>query len=220
MSAQGNGAGVFPPLPWRMSGYCAATAFLTPRALVEVPLPLTVSSVLGRCLGILAYVRYEPPSPLCYNELIWAPAPVSYAPAKGPQRHGHYVARMYVDNPTTLRAGREIWGLPKTQARFLHKGQRLLVDADDGTHIELDLPSVQGRAARGRRKAATIQKAKDGSIRRFIGDFRFGVRPGLMRIVDFETNETAWRAFKSRSALPRFAALVPHFDAEMTLEQL
>jgi hypothetical protein len=144
-------------------------------------------------LGLLGYVRYEAPSPLTYDELIFMPAFVR-APGFGPRASGWFVSVMYVSERHTLEGGRAIWKLPKTMARFRREGTRLEVDAEDGTSIALDLRTPGPRVpARG--SIATLQFHDGVSLCRFRGDSRAKVSLARMRVDAFRSEAPAWAGF-------------------------
>jgi acetoacetate decarboxylase len=106
----------YPPAPWRLWGEAIVTlravSLDTARALT--PAGLRVVPVLpGKTLAALYCARYGSRSTLSYHELIVAPALVC---SKG--RVGFWISHIYVDDPASMAAGREIWGLPKELAKF------------------------------------------------------------------------------------------------------
>ncbi|MBX3125221.1 MAG: acetoacetate decarboxylase family protein [Polyangiaceae bacterium] len=179
---------------------------------VQVPAPLQVIARGGFAMGVLAYVRYEPPSPLCYEELCFMPCLVE-ARAAGRRRRGYFVARMYVDSEASLAGGREIWGLPKSLARFTRHGSRVEVSADDGSELTLELGRV-GPGLRSRTRATTLQSV-EGCVVRFRGDFRARVAPTSVRVARFTSAHPAWRGFPGAVRLPRPGLALTDFDAVM-----
>lgn len=114
-AAEAEAAG-YPPAPWRLHGASVAALCLVAASEARrfVPPGLSIVSVWpGRTVAVLYCARYEAPSPLCYHELIVAPALV----ASG-GRVGFWISHIHVDDPLALAGGREIWSLPKERAGF------------------------------------------------------------------------------------------------------
>lgn len=65
----------------------------------------------------VAMVKYEDPSPLTYGELLVGRAVKS--PVKGVT-----ITDIWVDSPTSVRGGREIWAIPKDLCTFSGSSQR------------------------------------------------------------------------------------------------
>ena len=107
----------YPPAPWFTHGHAFVAPYLVRVADLRLPEGLEVVNPGRFTVGLLSYVVYEAPSPLQYDELIWMPAFVRDRRC-GPGAKGWYVSVMYVNDGTTLAAGREIWKLPKTLATF------------------------------------------------------------------------------------------------------
>jgi acetoacetate decarboxylase len=106
----------YPPPPWQLRGpvVVALRRVAIARVRALVPQGLSIVPVWpGETLGAIYFANYGPGSPLCYRELIVAPALVRRG-----LRLGGFVTHIYVDDPDSLAGGREIWGLPKTLARF------------------------------------------------------------------------------------------------------
>jgi hypothetical protein len=178
---------------------------------IELPDTLQAVSAFGRSFGVLAYVRYQPPSPLCYDELIWMPCLVTARGARGPK--GYFVARMYVNNAATLAGGRELWALPKSLAEFRHEDGKIHVAADDGTTLTLSY-RARGPALAGKTRVGTLQA--DGSdVVRFRGDFRARIGPATLSVKDFATRHVAWQSFSGATRLSRPAVLLSAFSATM-----
>lgn len=106
----------YPQAPWTLQGYAVGTVHLIDIDKVRpfIPKELEIISFWpGKTLGGVYLSYYAPGSVLEYNELIVAPAMVSYA-----GKVGGWVSHIYVDNPDSVAGGREIWGLPKELASF------------------------------------------------------------------------------------------------------
>ena len=202
----------YPAPPWHTHGFGLMCPCFTRTAELELPRGLEPISVAGRSAGILAFIEYRPPSPLTYSELIWMPTQVRWSRA-GERARGYYVSRMYVDHPGSLAAGRELWALPKTLARFERQGDRVDVFADDGTELSLAWRPLWP-AARLSSRVATLQPQGDGVVR-FRADFAGKVRPARARIVRFESPEQAWTGFRGARRPLSLASLLEDFASTM-----
>jgi hypothetical protein len=196
----------YPPPPWQMHGRATIQPLLVRAADVALPERFRATATLGRTTGLIAYIEYLPPSPLTYRELIFMPAFVSAAGARG-----YYVAAMYVDDATTLLAGRREWALPKRMAAFEARGGAIRVTADDGACIEVTA-SARGPALPLRAAVATVQADPPGIVR-FKSTFRGRARWGKLTARVLEPTP-AWDAFASATTLPGGVAL-ESFEATM-----
>lgn len=105
-----------PPPPWTLKGYGLQTFHLLHVEQVQSYLPpdLTIVQVLpGLTVGMIYVASYSAASVMPYNELIVVNAIASYQ-----GKVGAWISHIYVDNPDSVRGGREIWGLPKELADF------------------------------------------------------------------------------------------------------
>jgi hypothetical protein len=180
---------------------------------VELPEGFTPVSALGRTLGMLGYIEYRPPSPLVYRELLWMPATVRFCPRRGEPVRGYFVARMYVDHEGSLAAGRELWKLPKTVARFEREAEAVTVEADDGTRLRLEWAGV-GPATSLRSRVATLQPDGEGAVR-FRADFEGVVRPARTTVRGFSSPHSGWAAFPGARRALGLGALLERFDSTM-----
>lgn len=198
----------YPAPPWETYGFGVMCPYLTRVADLELPAGLEPVTFAGRTLGMFGYIEYRPPSPMVYGELLWMPATVRFG-----RLTGYWVARMYVDHEGSLRAGRELWALPKTLARFDRGEGRVHVEADDGTVLDLDYSGV-GPAVRLRSRVATLQPVAEGAVR-FRSDFSGLVRPARTRVTGFSSPHPAWATFpKARRALG-LGSLLERFESTM-----
>lgn len=128
---------------------------------------------------MLAYVRYAEPSPLTYDELIWMPSVV-----RAGSRRGQYVEAMFVDDETTLRAGRELWALPKTMARFERdENDRIEVVGDATLTLRFRKPRTRGPRTRG--KMTTLQRSESATVR-FKARWEANVAPCMAKVERYE----------------------------------
>lgn len=104
----------YPPKPWRLEGVIHASAWLVPRTSLEGFLPDGIApvGVGGKALVVTGWAEYGPGSILEYRELLCAAAVRS---GKG---FGLSVTHIWVDHPSSMAGGRELWGVPKQLARF------------------------------------------------------------------------------------------------------
>ena len=99
----------YPAAPWRMVGQLWLSVF----RLREAVDPALVPG--GRPAGIygVAFVSYEPGSPLTYSELLVARA----VPGPGRGRRVS-ITDIWVDSPASMAGGRELWAIPKGLCDF------------------------------------------------------------------------------------------------------
>jgi len=109
-------AAAYPPEPWYLGGSLLVSVFLLPAAslplgfrLPEGRRPLTVS---GKVVVGVAAARYLPGGVLDYDELLVS------VPSLGRGGLRITIPQIWVDSPTSMRGGRELWGIPKQLARF------------------------------------------------------------------------------------------------------
>jgi acetoacetate decarboxylase len=107
-----------PPMPWRLVARDAALAVPVwvplEQARPRVPRRYRVLPLLpGRTLGGLFLAEYGPGSTLRYRELIVASATLLH---RG--RLAAWVTHVFVDDPASVRGGRELLGVPKQLASF------------------------------------------------------------------------------------------------------
>jgi hypothetical protein len=204
----------YPPPPWRTHGNGAFASYLVRRRDLALPSGFDAMTVMGRALGLLAYIEYQPPSPLSYNELIWMPAMVRARRRDGAPWRGYYVSAMYVDNEAALVAGRREWALPKIRARFETKGARIVVSAEDGTEVELRRRAF-GPAIHSESGIATVQRGERGLVR-FRCSFVGSLRMGRLELGRMSPGREPWLAFASARPVPGLPhAVLESFQATM-----
>ncbi len=106
----------YPPAPWRLCGNALILACLIDvrRARAWVPAPLRLVPIWpGKTLGGVLLANYGEGSTLRYHELIVFPGLVRCG-----LRTGFWISHIYVDDLRSVRAGREMWGVPKELAEF------------------------------------------------------------------------------------------------------
>lgn len=106
----------YPPTPWALAGQMYSSIWWVPAercSLAVVDPELTPVKVAGRVIVMLGFVDYQVGSVMTYRELF---ANVMVRHPSGIS--GTTVDRIWVDEPRSLRGGRELWGIPKQLARF------------------------------------------------------------------------------------------------------
>ncbi len=184
----------YPPPPWQTHVEGAASSYLVPARALRLPAGFRPVSAFGRTSGMLAYLRYLPPSPLQYQELLWIPTMVRAA-----GKIGGYVEKIYVDDEASLAAGRTEWALPKTLARFERQGDRVVFAAEDGTHGTFRLRGFGPRQPLGTR--LTTLQARADQVLQFVCTFSGRVQLGGLRVESFEPGGDRWPSFVGARSL-------------------
>ncbi|MEZ4287143.1 MAG: acetoacetate decarboxylase family protein [Polyangiales bacterium] len=203
---------VYPEPPWFTEGYSFAASYRVPIESVALPDGLQAVGIGGWTFGMLMFVRYEPPSPLLYNELVWIPAKVRST--TNPKMGGYYVAHMSVDDRSSLAAGREIWGLGKTWGDFHVDGESIEASLEHGTKIRLRAKGY-GPAFPAKARMSTLQVRGDEGIC-FTGEFTSKVSLAKLEVLELESTDPAWESFKVAKRMPAPAIAMPRFKATMT----
>lgn len=112
----------YPPEPWELHGRACVSVWPV-RATALPPLPVRPVTVFGRAVVGTAFVDYRPPG-MAYHEVLAAVL------VRRGLRFGVSIARIWVDSPTSLAGGRELWGIPKEPAEF-EWGRDLAASARD-----------------------------------------------------------------------------------------
>jgi acetoacetate decarboxylase len=102
---QANAEQAYPDAPWDMVGQLWVSLFRVKEA-VDDQRPAGVYGV--------AFVDYQPGSPLTYAELLVA------HPVKQPVS-GVSITDIWVDSPASVAGGRELWAIPKGLCAFAHE---------------------------------------------------------------------------------------------------
>jgi acetoacetate decarboxylase len=95
---------IYPDAPWKMVGQLWVSLFRVREAVDD----LRPAGVYG-----VAFVDYQPGSPLTYSELLVA------HPVKEPVS-GVSITDIWVDSPASVAGGRELWAIPKGLCTFEH----------------------------------------------------------------------------------------------------
>lgn len=124
-----------PQMPWRLwaPGITLITLHTVDVDRVRAWVPPEYSILQfwpGKTIGGLWVAQYGPGSDLQYNELIAACATVWYRGRPAP-----WATHLYVDNPLSVRGGRELIGAPKELAPFTREpGIRTHITVGDPRH--------------------------------------------------------------------------------------
>ncbi len=207
----------YPKPPWRTYGSGLAVPCIVPARDVPVPDEFTVVQTAGRTLGMLVYLDYVAPSPLAYHELIWLSAVVRCKDRnyRVPNTVGplYYVARMYVDSQESLEAGQSEWALPKTLAHFSRHGNRIEIEAEDGTHVAFSF-KPRNFSFYAPANISTLQKGF-GRVVCFQAQGRAEVQLATYKLESFASEHPAWQSFKSALVLPGLASHLKNFETTM-----
>lgn len=95
----------YPPAPWNMTGQLWLSLF---RVAEDVD-DLRPAGVYG-----VAFVSYEPDSPLTYSELLVART----VPVEGTRGRSVTITDIWVDSPASVAGGRQLWAIPKQLCDF------------------------------------------------------------------------------------------------------
>jgi hypothetical protein len=203
----------YPQPPWQTYGFGVMCPYLVQVRDLDLPPGFEPVAIAGRTLGMFGYIEYRPPSPLVYGELLWMPATVRVRRSDGRRVRGHFVSRMYVDHEDSLAAGRELWHLPKSLARFDRRERGVDVEADDGTRLSFDFDGV-GPALHLRSRVSTLQPAGNGVVR-FSAGFSGIMRPARTRVTRFESPHPGWAAFESARRALGLGVWLERFESTM-----
>jgi len=202
----------YPAPPWETQGYAVFRAHRVPTSAVRLPEGLRPVSTRGTSIGLLGFVRYVDPSPLEYGELIWMPTRVTAA-----GKSGFYVARMHVDCERSLAAGREVWALPKTLARFQEEGDLIRVETEAGSRFTLRARAY-GPALPARSTMVTLQ-TREGRAMRFKASTKARVRLSSLSVEEHVIREPDWESFLAAKPLPAPAIRLERFETTMQLPE-
>jgi hypothetical protein len=203
----------YPKPPWRTYGSGLAIPCIVSARNVSVPDEFTVLQTAGRTLGLLLYLEYVDPSPMTHRELLWLSAIVrcrdrAYdVPRIGPM---YYVARSYMDRDSSVTAARKEWAMPSGLAQFRRFGNRIEVDADDGTHVAFSW-TPRGFTFPAPVNIASLQKSF-GRVVCFQAEGRARVQLATYRLEAFASEHRDWQSFASGLVLPGVATYLRSFD--------
>jgi len=103
----------FPAAPWTLCGRGWLTVWTAPRSAVPLlPAGVAPLSLFGRVVVVSAFVDYSPAGLLSYRELMAAVV------VRRGVRFGLSITDIWVDDETSRRGARAMWGIPKEMAEF------------------------------------------------------------------------------------------------------
>ena len=112
----------YPPEPWYLGGSLNVSVFLVPATSLpagfDLPNGRRALRLGSRVVVGIASVRYLPGGVLDYDELLVA------VPSLGRGGLRVTIPQIWVDSPTSVRGGRELWGIPKHLAVFRQRDRR------------------------------------------------------------------------------------------------
>lgn len=203
--------------PWRAQGSGLAIPCIVPAKNAHVPEEFTVVSPAGHTLGMLVYLEYHTPTQAVHHELIWLSAVVRCTDRayRVPDSFGpmYYVGRVYGDSAVSLSAGRREWASHKALARFFRRGNRIEVDAEDGTHVAFSW-KPRGLTFSAPTRISTLQRGL-GRVVSFRAQGRAQVQLATYRLEAFESEHDEWEGFKRRLVLPGVASHLKAFESVM-----
>lgn len=203
----------YPPAPWQTHGVAYLSPHLVRTRDLTLPEGFEPVHIGPVTTGLLGYVRYDAPSPLVYDELIWMPCFVRCRDA-GPRAKGWFVSVMYVNDERSLSGGREIWKLPKTLASFAMTANGGEVRAADGTELKLSFRAY-GFKLPLRSMVTTLQWNDGVHLCRFRGSFRAKTSLADVSVTEFRSEAPAWMGFDPSRRIPRLGAAQAPFETTM-----
>lgn len=200
-----------------MHGSGLAIPCIVPAKNVRVPDEFSIVHTAGRTLGMLVYLEYVSPSPLTYRELIWMSAVVRCRDKSYRVPHGigplYFVSRMYVDHDVAIETGRNEWALPRTLARFSRFGNRISVDAEDGTRLSFSF-RPRNFSFTAPTRISTLQKGF-GRVVCFKARGKAEVQLATYKLEHFESEHEGWESFQRALVLPGVATHLKNFQTTM-----
>jgi hypothetical protein len=115
-----------------------------------------------------------------------------------------------VDGEGPLVAGRREWGLPRSLARFAREGNRIDVDAEDGTRVVFSF-KPRGLSFPAPTNLTTLQHGF-GRVVCFQAQGRAWAQLATYRLEAFSSEHPEWRSFASGWVLPGLASYLRSFD--------
>ena len=103
----------YPPEPWDLTGVGHVTLWRVPvDALPPLPFSARPLTLGGTALVATAFVTYDDRGLMAYDELL------AGVVVRLGWRVGLSITDIWVDSETSMRGGRELWGIPKELATF------------------------------------------------------------------------------------------------------
>jgi hypothetical protein len=206
-----------PEPPFRTYGSGLAIPCIVSARSVKVPDEFSVVHTAGRTLGMLVYLEYRAPSPMTCRELLWLSAVVRCRDRAYRVPHSvgplYYVARSYVDDPDMVAMGRETWALPRTLASFKRLGNRIAVEADDGTQLTFSF-KPRNFTFSAPTNISSLQKGF-GQVVCFQARGWAEVQLATYKLEAFASEQPEWESFKSALVLPGVASHIKSFETTL-----
>jgi hypothetical protein len=207
----------YPEPPFRTYGSGLAIPCIVPARSVPVPQEFSVVHTAGRTLGMLVYLDYRAPSALVCRELLWLSAVVRCRDRAYRVPHSvgplYYVAKSYVDSPESVAMGREQWALPRALASFSRTGNRIEVNAADGTHLAFSF-KPRNFTFTAPTNVSSLQKGI-GQVVCFQARGWAEVQLATYRLESFSSEQPEWESFKSALVLPGVASHIKSFETTL-----
>lgn len=108
------GHATYPPEPWHLQAHGYIGVYALRKS--ELPTPhapgVRPITFFGRGIVATAFIIYEEPSPLTYNEVMMTVL------VRDGWRPRISIVKIWVDSPASRDGGQELWAIPKTLADF------------------------------------------------------------------------------------------------------
>ena len=201
---------------WHSRGSGLAIPCIVSARNVRVPDSFSVVAAAGWTLGMLLYLEHAGEGAV-QRELLWLSAVVRSAEGGYVAASGvgpmYYVAQVYRDRAGSPWGGRDR-PTHKKLAHFSRFGNRVTVDAEDGTHMAFSF-KPRGLTFRAPASITTVQRS-EGRVVCFKARARTEVQLSTYRIEAFESESEPWVSFKSGLVLPGVASHVRSFEAKLS----
>lgn len=151
----------YPPEPWHLRGSACVSLWRVPAAAVpagHLPPGARIATPLGRALVGTAWAVHGPGGVLAYNEVMAA------VRVRVAGRAGVTVTHVWVDHPSSVAGGRELWAIPKQLAAFRVRdvgaaGFAASASEPDGRPLaEIGFRAAPALPGRWRLRTATAQR--------------------------------------------------------------
>lgn|GEM_PF-6820263 len=208
-----------PAASWRSEGSGLAIPCIVSARHLSVPPEFRVLQTAGHTLGMLLYLEFVDSAAVTRRELLWLSAIVRSAdpayddvPRMGPL---YFVARAYSDRDAARSEDpgiveRRDWHLPKALARFERAGNRIEVDAADGTRIVFSW-TPRGLTLPSPTTIASLQNTA-GRVLCFQAHGKARAQLATYRLESFSSEHPDWQSFASGLVLPGVASQLKSFD--------
>ncbi|MFT3922939.1 MAG: hypothetical protein QM778_10425 [Myxococcales bacterium] len=211
-----------PAAPWRSEGSGLAIPCIVSARNVSVPDEFRVLQTAGHTLGMLLYLEFVGSDAVTRRELLWLSAIVRSSdpayddvPRMGPM---YFVARSYSDHvqSSTEDSGvmeRRDWHLPKGFAHFARRGNRIEIDAEDGTQLAFSW-TPRGLTFPSPTTIASLQNTA-GRVLCFQAQGKARAQLATYRLESFHSDHPDWQSFASGLVLPGVASHLKSFNTAL-----